>query len=248
MRNGSVAYEGTGFLVDDLTLVTAASNVLRIDGPVTSINVYAGYWGSCHVRGEERIGQVQCAERIGKRVAVHWGYYDNRYAVQFDLAVIRVNEPFTLVHNYIEYSTCPNDNESEDSCIRVVGYPEHLPEDAKGKYMYESQGHSEPDIVDDGYLLKYSLYGGGSSGSPVLKFGSNGKFHAIGVHRDGDPRCSEAAPLGHNGNLIPAFVRGIEIMESADRQNDPCYRIEEIFSKTPEGLTKISILRPPDEQ
>lgn len=53
--------------------------------------------------------------------------------------------------------------------------------------------------------------------------------------------CNEAAPLGHNGNDIKAFVEALRIGEDGDNaRNNPDSQIEEVQDKIP-GLKKVTI-------
>ncbi|KAI1091480.1 trypsin-like cysteine/serine peptidase domain-containing protein [Rostrohypoxylon terebratum] len=179
---------GTGFLVNDTTVVTVAHNVFHANIFAAGIKVYIGFRGLKHASLELR---------WGKSVAINWEYYYNG-DVAHDFAVIHLNEPFERVGEYIKYgsdSGCPE--------IAVVGYPCDIPQYGKGRYMYTSQGTRLG--TRDG-LLYYELDTAvGNSGSPVLELHKDGSFRAIGVHRGYQRNLNCAVMINHKSNIISAF-------------------------------------------
>ncbi|KAJ8130407.1 hypothetical protein O1611_g3224 [Lasiodiplodia mahajangana] len=167
--------QGTGFLIDDRTVITVAHNVLHDFELCTfadRIDVHIGYWGSNHIQHETR-------------------------------TVIRVSEPFRHVDEYLRYETCPAYGAGRK--IAVVGYPCNIPRGAGGQYMYESQGITNHDLIGDKHVLTHLLdTRGGNSGSPVLELQDDEKFHVIGVHHAGSIEGNKATALGYRGNDISA--------------------------------------------
>ena len=90
---------------------------------------------------------------MGEYVAIHWGYYKTRQDV-YDLAVIRVSEPFEHVRSYIRYDACPINGRQ----IAIVGYP--CPDTRKGMegtYMYISRGLACYNLAGDDGMLRHLL-------------------------------------------------------------------------------------------
>lgn len=222
--------EGTGFLINAHTVVTVAHNVFGKDGRATQVHVHAGFRGNDHVEPEIQVGEY---------VAMHWGYYRTG-GEAYDFAVIRLKKPFSTVHNYIPWKNCPV--KGNGGKIAVVGYPCDIPKGAKGKYMYVSQGPMKHNLAETGYILRHKLDTEcGNSGSPVLYIGADGQVRgACGIHQAGEKdKSNYATAIGHKGNRVNDFERGIDIIVAALNEPQNRYNVETPRYPPQSGLTRV---------
>ena len=143
-----IAY-GTGWLINNFTVVTAAHNL------------YSPSDGSYALEVKVQVGVTKGSKNVemrwGHSVAIHWGFY----AVgkrQNDMAMIKLESPFDKVVPIL----CRNAPlvETERRFLRVVGYPgsrggagEH-----QGKAMHVSEGaHAGWDLKSTNYIFRHYL-------------------------------------------------------------------------------------------
>ncbi|XDG03192.1 hypothetical protein ABKA04_002807 [Annulohypoxylon sp. FPYF3050] len=196
-QNGIICC-GTGFLINNRTVVTAAHNVC--DDYATSIEVHVGYCEGNHVQHETR---------WGKHVAINLGYHNYKDHV-YDFAVIRLNKPFNKVREYIQCRS----SSTEHPEIAVVGYPQDPQQNKDGQHMHISKG---PKGRVEDHVLRYKLdTTAGNSGSPVLEVRGGKSLRAIGVHFGGlfDDKSNYAAMINQMGNDVTAFTDSFKIRES----------------------------------
>ena len=144
-----IAY-GTGWLIDNSTVVTAAHNLYS---PLDE-----SYAFEVKVQVGVTKGSKNVETRWGHSAAIHGGYYAAGKR-QNDIAMIKLESPFHKVVP-IRYGNAPL-VEIESSFLRVVGYPgnsggtgEH-----QGRIMHVSQGaHAEGwDLKSMDYILRHHL-------------------------------------------------------------------------------------------
>ena len=151
-------YGGTGWMIDNRTVVTAAHNLCRssIDNSaehVKNVLVTIGY------SGEESTKSNEIETRRGKSIAVHSGYFaqTSREYRKYDIAAIRLERPFDNVEP-MRWQITPH--AANEITIQVVGYPEDLPlddENKQGEIMYSSEQKVTFDLKEQNDRLIYKL-------------------------------------------------------------------------------------------
>ena len=159
-HNDSGWFGGTGWLIDEKTVVTAAHNLYdKSTGGVTRYaEVVFVTIGSSGTETEE----TDKAERLrGKSVAIHLGFYSkdpsshDAWWKKHDMAAIKLGNPFRNSKCF-EWRTTPL--QEKDVTIEVVGYPGDLPSTAdKGLVMYKAQQCINIDLKRDRHQLTYQL-------------------------------------------------------------------------------------------
>lgn len=149
-KDGTVDANGTGWLINNSTVVTAAHNLYN---PLDE-----SYAFEVKVQVGVTKGSKNVETQWGHFAAIHWGFYAARKR-QNDMAMIKLESPF---HKVVPIH-CGNAPlvETKSSFLRVVGYPgnrggsgEH-----QGRIMHMSQGaHAEGwDLKSTGYILRHRL-------------------------------------------------------------------------------------------
>ena len=147
-------YSGTGWLLDEQTVITAAHNVNAIGRNrkaehVKNVVVSSGY------SGKKTVTTNDVEIRRGKAVVVHSGYYakdsksHHSWWEKYDLAAIRLDKPFQKAEPFRWVNTPPVANHIK---IQVVGYPDDLPTDdieEQGHVMYSSEQTLTYDLQRD---------------------------------------------------------------------------------------------------
>ncbi|KAF3925603.1 hypothetical protein ABW21_db0205448 [Orbilia brochopaga] len=157
-------YDGTGWLVDENTIATAAHNVHSYTlGHLISVEIFFA-------------PELEDSEtRLGTHVVVHAGWYKYKhgFSERYDIAFIRLNSPptDTPVLRYLDtpcYSTLQE--------LAVRGYPAVTEPSFR---MHVASYDLSHDLNTAGGFLEYILdTGRGNTGSPVF---CNG--YVIGTHR-----------------------------------------------------------------
>ena len=153
---------GSGWLIDDRTVVTAAHNLYDSAGSkkehAKNVLVAIGYSGK--QTKDENTPEIQ----LGKSAAVHLGYYNQNPKSydpewqKYDIAIIRLEnsfkEPNPLLFENTPYM-------ESNVAIEVVGYPgdlpQNAPDDEKGGIMYRARERINCDLQKDKYQLLYRL-------------------------------------------------------------------------------------------
>jgi len=149
-----IVARGTGWLIDNNTVITAAHNLYNPSEKrhAIKVNVFVGY------TGENTTALVRREGRQAQAAVVHWGYYATGQE-HYDFAVLRLKSPFKDVRS-IPFRATPSATQHSTK-LRVVGYPGDLPEDdekLRGHIMYRSQCRiAAYNLEDDGYQLRYLL-------------------------------------------------------------------------------------------
>ncbi|KAI1083659.1 trypsin-like serine protease [Whalleya microplaca] len=208
---------GTGWLIKPDLLVTAGHNVYNwsgsdgILGRAVHIKCFIGY------HGRDSIGTDIVQERKGERVVTTAEWLlgkENRHA---DVALIKVDEPFTGKLRVFSYNDTPT---SGDEQLGVVGYPgdkyinDSYGRQEKGAYMYEQYNDIQYNLRDYGNhppMLKYRISTfGGQSGSPVIR--SNAKQVVIATHVYGGGDKNLGSLIGTHGNDYEILTRAVDQM------------------------------------
>ena len=141
---------GTGWLIDNSTVVTAAHNLYdpSDESYASEVEVQVGI-----TKGSKNV-----ETRWGHFAAIHWGYYAARKR-QNDVAMIKLESPFHKVVP-IRYSTADL-VKTESSFLKVVGYPANSGGIGihQGKIMHVSEGaHAEGwNLKSTDYILRHRL-------------------------------------------------------------------------------------------
>jgi V8-like Glu-specific endopeptidase len=143
-----VTYGGSGWLIDESTVVTASHNLYD---PVEKhfargVTVYIGI-----TNGKKENDRVE--KRAGQFVAVHWGYFAASLR-QNDMAVIKLQSGF----DHVTPIHCKDAAVKGNIHLEVVGYPGDMGVKGKNKgwVMYRSHGDYRYDLVEDEYLLHHN--------------------------------------------------------------------------------------------
>ncbi|KAI1754930.1 trypsin-like cysteine/serine peptidase domain-containing protein [Xylaria castorea] len=225
--NRLFVYEGSGWLIDDSTVVTAGHCVYNIARSghwsenlgivrAVDIEVHIGYArGKCS-------GSSDVESRKGKWVLTHHEWYDKQEK-DCDIAMIRLEDAFEHPRTFRYVNETPRKGENEE--IHVVGYPadvplyfqQNMPEGSAGQVMYESSRTMTWDLdkPDTGLTYRADTYRG-NSGGPVLRYNEEGKLKVIGAHVSGDRATgiNSATTLGHYGNHLPTFLDALNSVQS----------------------------------
>jgi V8-like Glu-specific endopeptidase len=138
--SGTEVQEGTGWVIDNETLVTAGHCVYNMQhGHVTAVEAVLGY-------GETTDG---VESRRGECVVVHWGWYKT-FSPRYDLAFIRVTLPFEKARP-IPWMETPIT--AKDMQVGVVGFPGDIP----GRYMHQSECSITFNLAQSDSMLEYDL-------------------------------------------------------------------------------------------
>ena len=149
-KHGTDDADGTGWLINNSTVVTAAHNLYS---PLDE-----SYAFEVKVQVGVTKGSSNVETQWGHFAAIHWGFYAAGKR-QNDMAMIKLDSPF----NKVVPIRCGNAPlvQSKSSFLRVVGYPgnqggagEH-----QGRIMHVSQGaHAEGwDLKSTEYILQHRL-------------------------------------------------------------------------------------------
>ena len=148
-KDGTENAYGTGWLINNFTVVTAAHNLYS---PLDE-----SYASEVKVQVGVTKGSKNVETRWGHFVAIHRGFYAARKR-QNDMAMIKLESPFDNVVPIL----CSNAPlvETEKRSLRVVGYPgnrggagEH-----QGKIMHVSEGaHAGWDLKSTDYIFRHHL-------------------------------------------------------------------------------------------
>ncbi|KAJ2978385.1 hypothetical protein NUW58_g7515 [Xylaria curta] len=244
--------EGSGWLLDDSTIVTAGHCVYRIERSsdrrmnygllrAVEIEVCIGY-----ARGGAS-GSSNMESRKGKWVLTHHEWYD-RQEKDCDIALIRLQDAFEHPRGFPHVNETPRRGENET--IYVVGYPidipphlrQTMPEDTTGHIMYESSRSVTWDLdnPDTGLTYRADTYAG-NSGGPVLRYNQEGILEVIGVHVSGDEGTgiNSATTLGHYGIHLPTFLDALNNVQNGAFANGR-FRNDKV-----EGWPQVQILTLP---
>ena len=225
-ENGEEKGRGTGWLIDESTVLTVAHNL------------YDPTNGSYAVEVKVEVGITKGSEsknhetRQGKFVTIHGGYFAIRKR-QYDVAIIKLEGNPISGLRPIPCKTAPLIG--VNTLLRVVGYPSDLPTTGshQGTTMIEQDGPSTYDLKNADFLLHHKLdtakslfvsyhklrYGNfflistRNSGNSIFEIDKNENLSVIAVHNGGGDSCNEAAPLDHNENDIDAFHKTVRIAE-----------------------------------
>ena len=150
MRDGIESSNGTGWLINNSTVVTAAHNLYSPldESYAFDVKVQVGVTKGSYNEETQR----------GDFAAIHWGFYAAGKR-QNDMAMIKLKSPFHKVVPIL----CGNAPlvETESSFLRAVGYPGNRGVGGihQGKIMHVSQGaHAEGwDLKSTNYILRHHL-------------------------------------------------------------------------------------------
>jgi V8-like Glu-specific endopeptidase len=159
---------GTGWLINDDTVITAAHNLYSPieKSHAIDVRVHIGY------TQEQTTTHLKSEERRAQAAAVHWGYYATGQR-QYDFAILRLKSPFQDARA-IPFKNTPLLIPNETK-VRVLGYPGDLPledEHLRGHIMYRSQCRVKAhDLKENGYQIEYLLdtAGGNLKDHPFTK-------------------------------------------------------------------------------
>ncbi|KAF1987273.1 trypsin-like serine protease [Aulographum hederae CBS 113979] len=236
--NTTSFYGGTGWLIDNETIITAGHNLYSPQEKSYAEKVTA-YVGA--TKGKTH--PIRAETREGRFAAVHWGYYTAKLK-QNDMAVIKLAKGFDHVTAIVPKAAPIR----ATMLIEVVGYPGDLGVKGKGEgwVMYRSRGTKSYDLEKDEFLICHQCDTfGGNSGGPILEVDKDGKFQAIGIHcygaSDGE-LWNSGTPLGHNANDIDAFLEAMGIAENGVTvAKDPRSSTDSGQSSVVPGMIKVTV-------
>ncbi|KAI0413565.1 trypsin-like cysteine/serine peptidase domain-containing protein [Xylaria grammica] len=193
---------GSGFLIDDWTVVTVGHLLVNHCGCARGMRIWAGRGGD----------ENTIESRDGMYVAVHNGWFEG-YSECNDLAFIRLSEPFNTV-NPLEYKQTPITHNGVDAAI--YGYPCDLPENssARGNRLCVSRSSVRYGWSNSTLMLEHEGdTERGNSGGPVVDHMGT----VIALHRGWAPavggyKVNEAVAINHGGNDFEAFLLILEYM------------------------------------
>ncbi|KAJ7692332.1 trypsin-like cysteine/serine peptidase domain-containing protein [Mycena olivaceomarginata] len=193
-------YMGTGYLVKEGIVVTAAHNVYhKTRGFAIQIMCYIGY------NGPQSVQAVEVQLRHGRKVVTMESWL-NESSPCHDVAFIQTDAPFTGNLNPFEFIDTPS---SITGLLGVVGYPSDKDLDGKkGAQMYKLFQRTTYDLRSSGMISYRTSTFGGQSGSPILLKTRNGKFVVIGTHNYGGESTNLGSSIGGNsGNNYKALLK-----------------------------------------
>ena len=197
-KNSSRAASGSGFLVSNDTLVTAAHSVYDLDSEMNGWCDYLVVYPSSSDNDNEPYGTAT-SNRI-----VRGDYSSTEYRGD-DWAMTKLSRSFHI--GYLGMET--NTSSEKGREFRVQGYPVYLdssgnPVNYATKYRNNNLFLSTGKIVRDGSAyLKYgdtTTYGG-TSGGPVMYKTSDGLWVAGGIHSGIDNRTQDNIFCTFDNNL-----------------------------------------------
>jgi len=213
-------YIGSGWVIDQYHIATAGHCAYDSeDGPVVEMNIFTGY------KGREDFSEMRKAVKVSTTKQFVTGYLR-----AFDLAVIKLEKPFTDV---VPLSWKPTPVPL-NAVIGVVGYPSDKKEGGEGgARMYEMfvETKWQPD-KDNTLAYKIDTWKG-QSGSPILRR-VDGKLDPIGIHTAGNStdKVNVGTILGGDKGLkIDQYLAAIAKVKSANLKTADGY---------PFGYTEIS--------
>ncbi|KAJ8522552.1 hypothetical protein ONZ45_g849 [Pleurotus djamor] len=194
-------FVATGFLVDKQIVVTAGHAVFRVgDGWCNEVEVWVGY-------GLANKGtHPQCRYAHSVITTEQWRGQQNP---RFDVAFIRVHEPFTGHLNVLRCGSMP----SGTGVLHIIGYPRDRD---GGVQMYGEDALTTWNVnTDRRHMIKYQIStNSGQSGSPIITETEEG-MKVIGIHTYGaadggasNSGVSFGGQWGINlGQYLPSFDR-----------------------------------------
>lgn len=149
---------GSGWLLDDQTVVTCAHNVYDHDNRAFAVSVMV----MIGLNEKDARMATQRETRWGQSVAINYGYYAARQT-RHDLAMIKLAKPFQHGSS-IAWRDCPD---KINMTVRVVGYPGDLGR-PKGSQMHFSECLTGVcKLSQQEYKLQYMLDTEGGKGFPL---------------------------------------------------------------------------------
>lgn len=205
---------GSGWLIDDQTLITAGHVVYDPNyGRTTQLRCYIGYNGRDSVDDPSSGVQVSFGQYI-----VTTAEWVSKAIRQRDFAIIRLNKPFSGNLRIFGYVTTPL-AETIGLHLGVVGYPGDLALKSQagiheeGAQMYENFNVVRWDLAKSRtHMIEYApediSTAGGQSGAPIILRDVAMKVvgtHCYGANKD-DPYNSGNAIGGKFGNDYECYV------------------------------------------
>ncbi|KAJ8521882.1 hypothetical protein ONZ45_g1419 [Pleurotus djamor] len=228
--NGLGFSVGTGWLLNEDTLVTAGHNVYQwlqttnypkeVAFPCTVLDCFIGFEGPQSVTTPG--SGVQ--HRSGQLIVIpeRWTYSSGQS--WYDWAIIRLDRPFNGHLNIIPYIDTPP---SGTATLGVVGYPtdkEH------GTRMHDAYERTTYDLDADPHLLLYQISTAkGQSGSPILMEVEDGLV-VVGTHSGESVRDKSNAGVPIGGRWGIPYATYLDIL------NGP-----ENFATDPNRLEVVSL-------
>ena len=197
--NGNQA-AGTGTLIDNTTVLTAAHVVYNVETNTwaSSVTVYPG-----KNKETEPYGSTTAS-----KIVIYPGYNSTgSYIPKYDLAIIKLNKPLGVKTGYLSISS----SISTGNNVSISGYPIDLSSGYNSPSMYRGDG-AVTSITSD--FIKYNVdTSGGQSGSAVLNSSNN----IVGVHIKAD---------GNNNTGVRMTTQKINWINSyKDSKYVPVYRL-----------------------
>ena len=167
---------GTGFLVGESTLLTAAHCVYKPGDEVKSIIFYPGQNGTEKPFGKYTVSNVHVPTKYKQAAKA-----ENVTMVEkYDYALLELSKKAGNKLGYFKlggYKTEYNINNLTNKTMVLTGYPGHM-----GKVQYKHRAKIK-GFNEDGYLIYYTMDAtDGQSGSPIYKY-MDGDFYVVGIHR-----------------------------------------------------------------
>lgn len=175
--NSSTYTVGTGFLVGDSIVLTAAHCVYSTK-EIESITFIPAKNGSTNPYGKFKATKKHVFTKYKDAVASG----DIATQMKYDFALIELNSPIGSSIGYMNlggYGTPYNANWLNGRNVIIAGYPGN-----KGSKLYRDKAPIL-SFSDDKYRMYYAIdTEGGQSGSPIIKY-VDGAYYAVGIHTNG---------------------------------------------------------------
>lgn len=178
---------GTGFLISDKCLVTAAHNFvcttvennryIHPNGKVEKINIYFGlyYENDVSMCYAATLNVIEDSDTIFN----YEHYVDNSRSSVYDYAYVVLDEDqqsdLQRINTYFDPENLI-DTQLNNKSVIVTGYP-------SGKILYTGNGMIR--TVDTLRIYHDVDTAGGQSGAPIYYLGSDGKYKVVAIHTSG---------------------------------------------------------------
>lgn len=193
-KNGTgYIYQGSGFMVSDDTVVTAAHNIFSPN--------YSG-WCDYLIIKPSHSENNDAPYGLATSTMVYIGNFPDTNYIGDDWGVAKMNKSFSIgslnmtTNNFFEWGRE----------LRVQGYPGNLNTGERNENLYLATGKV---ILDDSAYLKYTdaLVSGGMSGGPVMYKDNNGTWVAGGIIHGYNDQASAFCAFDDNlYNLIQSYL------------------------------------------
>ena len=176
---GNTCEGGTGFLVGQNIVLTAAHCAYHKGNTIKSLTFIPGLNGSVKPYGEYTVTKVHVPKLYKNEIEIQTGNEYTPIMQKYDYAVLELDRNAGVTLGYFGlggYGSSYNRNNLEGKNVTVAGYPKD-----KGGKLYRHKAAVE-SFNAEGYLIFYSVdTEDGQSGSPVI-FPIQWRYYVVGIH------------------------------------------------------------------